>query len=263
VNSKVSVIIASYNRFEHLLKAIESVKNQTYENIELIIVNDASSDERYYSLMEDGFKLIHLNQNSKELFGYPCAGYVRRIGIEQATGDYIAILDDDDYFFNDKIRLQVLLMMDGNIQMCSSESLTGGGIYSSKKKYMIHHEGFNTLFCESFFKKYGHLYNGKLPGLFDFDLISKHNFILHSSIVFNRSLYDLSGGYKCVPNGEEDHQLWLEMLKHTSCTHLNVPLLYYDARVPNPTIYDIFRHIKLRIFDLLKNFIFSKKLKAS
>ena len=100
---KVSVIIATYNRYDSLLTAIESVKNQTYGNIELIVVNDASSDDRYYSLEENGFKLIHLEKNSKDLFGYPCAGYVRRIGIESATGDYISILDDDDLFFDVKL----------------------------------------------------------------------------------------------------------------------------------------------------------------
>ena len=247
MHPKVSVIIATYNRYDSLLVAIESVKNQTYHNIELIVVNDASTDPRYYSLEEDGFKLVHLDQNSKELFGYPCAGYVRRIGIEHSTGDYIAILDDDDYFFNDKIKLQILLMLDGNLQMCSSNSLTGGGIYSSKKKYMLHHEGFNALFCDSFFKKYATLFSDKLPAVFDFELISKHNFILNSSIVFHRALYYLAGGYQNVPNGEEDHQLWLEMLKHTTCSYLKTPLFYYDGRINESLFHKIVMGLKSRL----------------
>ena len=44
IDYRVSVIIASYNRFDNLLKAIESVKKQTYKNIEIIVVNDTSSD---------------------------------------------------------------------------------------------------------------------------------------------------------------------------------------------------------------------------
>ena len=46
---KISVIIPSYNRFKYLLKALESVRNQTYKNIEIIIVNDGSSQEEYYN----------------------------------------------------------------------------------------------------------------------------------------------------------------------------------------------------------------------
>ena len=42
---KISVIIPTYNRFKYLLKALESVRNQTYKNIEIIIVNDGSSQE--------------------------------------------------------------------------------------------------------------------------------------------------------------------------------------------------------------------------
>ena len=46
---KISVIIPTYNRFKYLLKALESVRNQTYKNIEIIIVNDGSSQEEYYN----------------------------------------------------------------------------------------------------------------------------------------------------------------------------------------------------------------------
>ena len=49
MNEKVSVIIPTYNRFKYLLNAIESVKNQNYKNIEIIIVNDCSIQKEYYN----------------------------------------------------------------------------------------------------------------------------------------------------------------------------------------------------------------------
>ena len=45
---KISAIIPSYNRFEYLLNAIDSVKNQTYQNIEIIVINDGSTQKEYY-----------------------------------------------------------------------------------------------------------------------------------------------------------------------------------------------------------------------
>ena len=48
IKGKVSVIIPSYNRFHYLMNAIKSVENQTYKNIEIIVVNDGSTQKEYY-----------------------------------------------------------------------------------------------------------------------------------------------------------------------------------------------------------------------
>ena len=64
----VSVIIPSYNRFEFLQEAIESVNNQTYKNFELIVINDCSTDERYYqNNFQKHIKKIDLKENQKNL----------------------------------------------------------------------------------------------------------------------------------------------------------------------------------------------------
>ena len=97
--SKVSVIIPSYNRFNLLVRAIESVKNQSYKNIEIIVINDCSEEQLYYEynygeLIDcktednyiiyyyDSLTLINLNKRSKELFGFVNLSYVRNIGIK-------------------------------------------------------------------------------------------------------------------------------------------------------------------------------------
>ena len=65
---KISVIIPSYNRFEYLLNAIDSVKNQTYSNIEIIVINDGSTQKEYYehNLSSEIIK-IDLQTNQKIL----------------------------------------------------------------------------------------------------------------------------------------------------------------------------------------------------
>ena len=66
--NKVSVIVPTYNRFKYVLNTIESVKNQTYKNIEIIVVNDCSTVEDYYKYSWDGVKIIHLQENSKKKY---------------------------------------------------------------------------------------------------------------------------------------------------------------------------------------------------
>ena len=75
---KVSVIIPTFNRFKYLLNTIESVKKQTYNNLEIIVVNDRSTQKEYYNYDWDAINIIiiHLDQNTKDKFGYPCVGYV-------------------------------------------------------------------------------------------------------------------------------------------------------------------------------------------
>ena len=68
----VSVVIPTYNRYKYLLRAIDSIRKQTYlnegGNIEIIVVNDKSTDKQYYDMKEEeNLKIIHLEKNTKEL----------------------------------------------------------------------------------------------------------------------------------------------------------------------------------------------------
>ena len=111
MNYLVSVVISSYNRFDLLLNAIESVKNQTYKNIEIIVVDDGSTDKRYKNNDLENVIFLHLDEsNSRNRLGYPSCGYVRNYGFKVSNGKYIAILDDDDYWLENKIEEQVKIL---------------------------------------------------------------------------------------------------------------------------------------------------------
>lgn len=93
-NPKVSIIIPAYNIAPYLKRCLESVKNQTYEELEVIIVDDGSTDQTgkiadFFAENDKRFHVIH-----KENGGVSAA---RKTGLEQADGEYIGFVDGDDY----------------------------------------------------------------------------------------------------------------------------------------------------------------------
>lgn len=106
--TKVSVIIPFFNRINMTIRAIKSVENQTYQNYEIILINDASTDN--IKKIEDYISQnpkIKLYTNKKNLGPSGSRNY----GIDKATGEYIAFLDSDDVFKKNKIEKQLHLML--------------------------------------------------------------------------------------------------------------------------------------------------------
>jgi len=104
----VSVVIPTYNRENHIKKAVMSVLNQTYPNFEIIIVDDASNDETVAlakSVDDPRIIVIVLPTNT--------AGTLpRNIGIERSNGEYIALLDSDDLWTPLKLEKQLDFIKD-------------------------------------------------------------------------------------------------------------------------------------------------------
>src|SRR5262245_15944299 len=87
---KVSVIIAVFNGAPWICEALESVLSQTYSNLEIIVVDDGSTDGTHELLKSYSGTLTHIRQSN---CGQPSA---RNIGIRRSTGDLIAFVDADD-----------------------------------------------------------------------------------------------------------------------------------------------------------------------
>ena len=112
---KVSVIMATYNCSETIEKAVKSVLNQTYKNIELIIIDDASTDNTLdilKGIYENNFIII---KNSDNIGKYQSIN----TGINKSSGYYITICDADDYYVPYKIEKQVKCMLsNSNLVAC-------------------------------------------------------------------------------------------------------------------------------------------------
>lgn len=143
MNEIVSVIIPTYKRTDTLDRAIKSVKNQTYDNIEIIVVDDNANNLKVRNNVKKIVKRypeIILIENKKNLGG----GLSRNEGIKKSKGKYIAFLDDDDEFYPQKIEKQYALFKEKeskNVKIglvyCFSEY-----IYSNKiKKRKIDYSG--------------------------------------------------------------------------------------------------------------------------
>ena len=103
--SKVSVIIPAYNAEKYITYAIKTVINQTHPDIEIIVIDDGSTDDTAEVLKPYMDRIIYHYQNNQGVT------YTRNTGIDLATGEYIAFLDHDDYYLDaNKTAEQVLLL---------------------------------------------------------------------------------------------------------------------------------------------------------
>jgi len=134
ITSKISVIIPAHNSEKFIEKTISSVLLQTFSNIEVIIVDDGSTDKTQYIVegiqKKDERVKYFFQQNS----GGPASP--KNIGFKQSTGDYIAYLDHDDEWIPSKLEKQLALFnAHSNIGLVSCNAY----IYENEKMTRIHH----------------------------------------------------------------------------------------------------------------------------
>lgn len=103
-NTLISIIVPAYNVADYLPDCLDSLVHQTYSNIEIIVVNDGSTDKTMSIAVryeKEYPSIILINQNNEGLSG------ARNAGIKQAKGDYICFVDSDDWVEKDMIRKAV------------------------------------------------------------------------------------------------------------------------------------------------------------
>ena len=137
-SKKVSIVIPSFNRYKYLLNAIGSIQNQTYNNYEIIVVNDGSTEDGYYSKeLKNISNVIHIDRNSTPNWGGSRPA-VRNYGISEASGELVAFLDDDDLWLPNKLERQISAMKSRNIGFSCTDGYFGYGIYDENKKYLVY-----------------------------------------------------------------------------------------------------------------------------
>lgn len=128
----VSVIIPTHNRSVLLERAVKSVRQQTYTRLEIIVVDDASTDDtaEVVKLISDS-RIRYIRHVSNR--GGSAA---RNTGIEIAQGKYIAFLDDDDEWVSEKIEIQLSALDDADAVLCSA-TLNGRSFAKRRAKEFV------------------------------------------------------------------------------------------------------------------------------
>lgn len=124
----ISIIIPVYNIEKYLSRCIESVLDQTYQNLEAIFVNDGSTDNSLKILEEYQKKDKRIKIINKENAG---SGAARNDGIEQSKGEYLAFLDSDDWYEKDFLERLYKNLKENNseIAMCNPKM-----VYNNKER---------------------------------------------------------------------------------------------------------------------------------
>lgn len=196
----VSVVIPAYNAEKYIAIALKSVCLQTYANLEILVVNDASADQtvdvvRRFMQADKRIRLINLEQNGG-------VAHARNVGVQAAGGRYVAFLDSDDLWCRNKIRAQMAVVRTKHARFVFTGS--------------------------SFIDESGHRLSSVLhvpESITDRELL-KQNVISCSSVLLEKEVYVKHP----MPDGEfhEDFATWLQILRDGVTAYgIDEPLLIH------------------------------------
>lgn len=214
-NELVSVIVRTTNRPDVLREALRTVANQTYPNIEVIVVEDGPAVSE--QVVAEFRELLEIKYYSTtEPLGRCKAG---NKGLELAKGTYINFLDDDDLFYADHVEtLVAALQRDKDFKAAHS------ACYEAKVRTKSQ-DGLEIVALHPFFEPFD---RGKLKA---------RNLFPIQVVAFHRSLYEQYGGFDEKLELLEDWDLWLRYSKATD--FLSIPKTTSEFRTPaDPVIYN-------------------------
>lgn len=188
----VSVVMRTHSgRLSWLQEAVASVQNQTYPNIELIVVEDGSHEARaYMSQVTDSGGLSSVVYRALPKGGRCRAG---NAGLELATGEFMVFLDDDDLFFADHLEVLIAeLILQPNM----------GAAYSLAYQVPTRVDSLNPLRYEETMYDIFHRQS------FSRAILWHHNYLPIQAVVFRRALYEQYGGLDESMENLEDWNLW-------------------------------------------------------
>lgn len=194
---KLSVIIPSYNRAHVLGRALDSVLSQLWDqSLEIIVVDDGSNDGTAELIAEHYPDISYLYQSNAGVSS------ARNLGLERSKGEWIALLDSDDAWLEEKLVRQFSLLEQSGLQVCHTEEIwiRNGVRVNQMKKHQ---------------KAGGQIFNYCLP------LCA----MSPSSIVIHRDVFDRVGVFDPDLPACEDYDLWLRIASQLKVAYVKEPCI--------------------------------------
>jgi len=138
-------------------------------------------------------------------------GMTRNYGIEKARGEWIAFLDDDDFYLETKLEKQLEIMKKENI------------LFSTTNMYMINHRSITMDKLDFTILSSHPEYDNRILNL---DMVRKANHVANSTVVIHHSIVKKTGLQQNVC-GAEDWDYWKRALQYTDCLYIGEPFVYY------------------------------------
>ena len=205
---KVSVVMPAYNDAAFIGDAIESVLRQGYPDLEIIVVDDGSTDETYAVARSFGSPVRALSGANGG------AAVARNKGINAASGNFIAFLDSDDVWFPGKLQAQMeYLRRYPKVGLCC----TGFEVFSTDAGYPAAYNEPGEPLCDLTADLQGWLYHALLM-----DCV-----VWTSTVVARRSLLEEVGEFDGALRRGQDYDFWLRASRHMRMARLNAVLAGY------------------------------------
>ena len=219
LNLSISVIVNNFNKASYLVRCLDSIKNQSYEeDMEIIFWDDNSTDNSLYVLYEwkisNNYKNMKIFSTSEiinsRLERCLPLGVTRWLALKQCSNKYVAILDSDDRWSKTKVKRQIKLFDDPKVKLTYTDCYfcpNGGG-----PEPVTFHGKYQPYDKDVFF-----------------NLLTKHNFMPASTLIFDReALLDVVGSPTHYTSGE-DYDWCLKMAANYKIGYLPLPLTYYNV----------------------------------
>ncbi|MGH7828207.1 MAG: glycosyltransferase family 2 protein [Candidatus Binatia bacterium] len=200
---QVSVVIPTFNRAHFLAAAVRSVMCQTFQDFELLIVDDGGSDLTPAIVESFRDERLRYIRHSAQRGG----AAARNTGIVHSSGEYVAFLDDDDEWYPEKLARQMDLMLHAQAQV--------GGVYTG---YLIVNRNSGSLCGQIIPRKTGKLYRSLLAG----NCIGGT-----SSVLLRRACLERAGLFDEQLPSFQDYDLWIRIARLFEFESIAEPLLKY------------------------------------